>query len=293
MAETLAPVRDLRPLSERMLRPLRRCPDCLGTEFREVDDEEVCVKCGLVLAVNHVQERGNDGFEQETHSAAPPLEFLGGNGRPLSEGEYEELMRRKIIGEDGDWNLAARVPNLMRAAAPNDWFTELIRPSLQYASEKLEELGLYDGSGDAVCRRRKRKASSPILFGNSMNESHLGQVAGGAVGMLIRRFYRHLAQDLSALGYAFTNGRKSLGLVSLQHQVITENAIGFWLLSLAANGDDRLLRRALGFIRVKDRHWKFRKDAPRLALFNPDLARLVGAVAQRPTRFLNRTNNGQ
>jgi len=241
MAESVA-LRDPRPLSERMLRPLRRCPDCLGTVFREVDDEEVCVKCGLVLAVNHVQERGNDGYEEETHSAAPPWMFSG-LGRPPTSKDFMQMMKNNIIGASGLRDLDLRLPILKQAGSSTEPVDELAHEALEHASRKLDELGwkLRNEIGD---------------------ESQSSDIVGGSVATFIRLFYSRL--------------RWLRRFVSFKHQVVAETAIGLWLIH---SGDERRIRYALGYRKkAYGGEWVLRKNVPRLTNYDPALAQVFMQV---------------
>jgi len=288
MAESVA-VRDLRPLSERMLSPLRRCPECLQTSFRDVDGELVCMNCGLVLSENHLQERGNDGFEQDTHSATQSLEFHEGKGRPLRLKQLYELYANNIVGDQGRVNMPARANKLLQACADKDRFTELVHPALEYGSYLLERLGYRSGEPKPCVRvplNLLKHRGSARAANSSGQESGLGYVVGEDLGVKIRSFYKRLLSDLEALGYIANNGQK-FSPFSIESEVVVENLLMALLLKEKIfTGDDRRVQTALGF-KCKTRmvegkrveEWVSDPAAPRLECFDPKLMAQYAKIA--------------
>jgi hypothetical protein len=188
-----------------------------------------------------------------------------------------KLLERGFVGDQpGFANLPVRVDELRRITVSSDAFREVVRPALQHASLKLDQIGFRN-------------------FGSMTNESRYSHVLGGNAGRLIRKFYRSLLDDLGVMGYSLPleqvngNGRSKLGPVVIDHRVVAENLIAFELHREAAeSGDDRKLRRALGLVwSPRRKKWISHTDIPRLEFYDPRLMELFGSVVSRKVSLRN------
>jgi len=184
--------------------------------------ELVCKGCGLVLREELLPDRGNDGYEQETHSATNSLHFDGALGTDMDRRGMLSLMARNHVGNLGSENLGLRYLEL-RKILGNDGKKageQAVHTAQEYASKLLEKCGL------------KYTPVSPN------QESRFSHIIGDDLGRAINKFYRKMSKDLAQLGY--------LPLLTIQHGKIVENLLVVLLAREAnLNNDKRRYRRVV------------------------------------------------
>mgnify|MGYP001070811037 CR=1 FL=1 len=191
----------------------RVCPECLNRSFFEDPEsrELCCSLCGLVLRDGLLPDRGNDGYEQETHSATNSLHFDGALGTDMDQRTMYLLMAKNQVGSYGCEGLGFRYGELRKILGKTKKSSDL-HTAQEYASRLLEKCGL------------KHTPSSPN------QESRFSHIIGNDLGRVIRRFYRKMMADLAQLGY--------LPLVTIHHQEIVQNLLAALLAREAILNND-------------------------------------------------------
>jgi len=182
----------------------RVCPECLNRSFFEDPESQelCCSRCGLVLVQNQLPDRGNDGYEQETHSATNSLHFDGALGTDMNRRTLLTLMAKNHVGTKGREDLGIRYCELQRILGNSKKTSEqAIHTAQEYASKLLERCGL------------KYTAESPG------QESRFSHIIGDDLGKAIKKLYAKMNRDLVDW----------LPLMTIRHQETVENLLALML----------------------------------------------------------------
>ena len=230
------------PSSERLrFQPQRVCPHCgrapshpdpeMRTSFQwdPVAHEQVCTRCGCVVGESRLSTRALDGGEQSSKSAAKRISFDKGLGRGNRRKDLMELIKGRVIGDDGDLR---RYNDLREILDSGNGMDDLVKPTLQALSNLLKRLGL------------RSTPKSPD------QESPYSDIIGDEAGRVTRLFFRRAREKLESVGLLSDgNGEDSFGLFSVRSDLFAENLLA-WLLTKEArlNHDDRRWMTVKGFV---------------------------------------------